>query len=260
MAHPTVPLLHDPRFGAPHAFTTRQGGVGEGAFASLNLGASVGDDPDAVAENRRRVVASFGGTLDTTAFLHQVHGATVVVGAEAVGASAGVMQGDALVSADPELTLAISVADCLPLFLHDPVHGAVVAAHAGWRGVVAGVVPASVEALVEEVGAEPSSLRALIGPHVRQDAYQVGPEVIDAFLEAGFSAEVARPDDTRPGFFRLSVERATRMALAASGVAAESILSMEACTASEPDRFFSHRRDRGRSGRHWALLRATHPR
>jgi len=251
------PLLRFDAFGAPHAFTTRLGGVSAAPFETLNLGASVGDDAQAVETNRVRVLTAFGAHPDRVAFAHQVHGARVVTPAEAGGVGRGDVQADALVSDDPEWTLAISMADCLPLLLHDPDGGAVAAVHAGWRGVVAGVVEAAVDALVQRYGASPERLRAAIGPHIHQPAYQVGGEVVDAFREAGFPSEVAHVDAGQPDRYRLSVERAVRFALQRAGVPEAAVTSGGWCTAADETRFYSHRRDAGRTGRHWALVRAT---
>lgn len=251
MAAEGPPLLTLEAFAAPHAFTTRHGGVSRGAFAALNLGLSVADDPEAVHENRRRVLRAFGARPDRVATLHQVHGARVVHAAEA-GPD---VQADALVSDDPEWTLAISVADCVPVLLHDPESGAVGALHAGWRGTAAGVVGATVREMVRHFGSRPTQLRAAIGPAISGPAYQVGGEVVRAFREADLDADVV--PDAEPGRYRVSVASAVRHALLREGVRPDAVAWGDWCTASRPDLFFSHRRDRGRTGRHWALVRAA---
>ncbi len=248
-----------PDFPAPHAFTTREGGVSAAPFATANLGASVGDEPEAVLENRTRILAAFGSTLVDTAFVHQVHGNTVVNGEEARGDRAGALQADALICNDPRITLAVSMADCLPLLVWDEANRAVAAVHAGWRGVVAGVVEATLTAMQANFGSQPQQLHFAIGPHIRQAAYQVGEDVREAFEGAGFPASVLTVDSDKAGHYRLSVEAAVRIVLERSGVPATSIASGGWCTASEPERFFSHRRDRGATGRHWALVRAPGP-
>lgn len=244
-------------FSAPHAFTTREGGVSAAPFDTLNLGASVGDDAACVARNRVHVGTAFGVDPDRLAYAHQVHGARVVRAVEACGSQAGVVQADALVSDDPTWTLAVSMADCLPLLLHDPERGAVAAVHAGWRGVVAGVVEAAVTALSESYGAHPERLRAAIGPHIHQSAYQVGAEVAEAFSAAGYPPDVMRADEREEGRFLLSLERAVVLALQHAGVPSGAVVAGGWCTAQDAARFFSHRRDGGRTGRHWALVRAT---
>lgn len=250
------PFLHLDAFSAPHVFTTRAGGVSEAPFGTLNLGASVGDDPDAVAMNRARVLTAFGVDLDRFAFAHQVHGTRVVTAVEAGGEQAGVVQADVIVTNDVEWTLAVSMADCLPLLLHDPEVGAVAAVHAGWRGVVRGVVNEAVTALVERYGARPDRLRAAIGPHIHQDAYQVGLDVAGAFALAGFSSDVVRVDEAQEERYLVSLERAVRRDLQQAGVPEGSVVAGGWCTARDASRFYSHRRDAGRTGRHWALVRA----
>ena len=248
-----VPLLRVDGFPARHAFTTRAGGVSLAPWEALNLGLSVGDDPEAVAENRRRALAAFGADPDRTAALHQVHG-TRPHRAEKVGPP-GTVRGDALISNDPDWTLAVSVADCVPLLLYDPRTGAAAAVHAGWRGAAAGVVGNAIEALQREFSVDPAELRAAIGPNVSAPAYQVGPDVVASFREAGFPADLATPDRDAPGRFRLSVAGGVLHALIRAGVAEDRIVDGGWCTASDPDRFYSHRRDRGATGRHWALVR-----
>ncbi|MEX2502833.1 MAG: polyphenol oxidase family protein, partial [Trueperaceae bacterium] len=187
----TLPWLQLPGFGARHGFTTRYGGVSRPPFHELNLGLSVGDDADAVTENRRRALTSFGADPDRTALLHQEHGTTVHRAEEVTGF--GELRGDALISKDPAWTLAISAADCVPVLLHDPVRGAAGAAHAGWRGAAGGVIAAVVRALREAYGTDPADLRVAIGPCISAAAYQVGPEVVRAFRDAGMPEALATP-------------------------------------------------------------------
>jgi hypothetical protein len=249
------PLLRLPGFPAPHAFTTRAGGVSEGPYASLNLGASVGDDPAAVAENRRRALRAFGADPSRTARVRQVHGVRVVEAARA----GDDVEADAVVAVEPGWTLAISVADCVPVLLLDPARGAAAAAHAGWRGLAAGVVEAAVAALTERTGGRPVDVWAAVGPHVSGPRYQVGPEVVEAVRDAGLHGPHTRPDPDAPGRFLLSLGGAVGEALGRAGVPADRVATGPWCTAGDPARFFSHRRDRGRTGRHWALLRVPEP-
>lgn len=242
--------LHAPGFPARHAFTTRRGGVSVGPYASLNLGRVPGDDPSAVDENRRRVLAAFGADPARTAGVWQVHGTTVVDAADA----GDDVQADAIVATVPGWTLRISVADCVPLLLAAPGRGVVAAVHAGWRGTVAGVVTATLDHLRDRAGVEPSELYAAIGPAISGPRYQVGADVADAFSSAGLPSELVVPDRDAPGRWRASVPGAVRWQLGRAGVAAARIHDVGACTASDPDRFFSHRRDHGATGRHWALI------
>jgi polyphenol oxidase len=236
-----------------HGFSPRRGGVSRPPWHALNLGASVGDDPSAVAENRRRVAAAFGVAPERLARLDQVHGAVVhVAGEAAVG-----QEGDAWISDDPAWLLVVSAADCLPVLLVDRRRGAVAAAHAGWRGAAAGIARATVEALARSFGSDPADLEAWLGPAIQGPCYQVGPEVVAAMrADPTVPAGAAWPDPTADGRHLLDVPAAVRAQLEAAGVPATRISASVTCTHCAADRCFSHRRDRGRTGRHWAVVRA----
>jgi len=236
-----------------HGFSPRRGGVSRPPFDELNLGASVGDDPAAVRENRRRVAAAFGVGLARVARLDQVHGAAVL----RAGPGLGGREGDALVTDDPAWLLAVSAADCLPILLLDRRLGAVAAVHAGWRGVAAGVVLAAVDALRHHFGSDPADLSAWLGPCIQGACYQVGPEVVAAVTaDPRVPSSAAWPDPGTPDRWRLDVPEAVRGQLLAAGVAAPAIAVSTTCTHCAVDRCYSHRRDGGRSGRHWAVVRA----
>ncbi len=229
----------------------RSGGVSRGPYATLNLGASVGDEATAVDTNRQRFAASFGMDLAAVMRLDQVHGASVrVAGVDPIGAD-----GDALVSDDPGWLLVVSAADCLPVLMHDPVTGAVAAVHAGWRGAVTGVVPAAVDTLQERYGSVPGDLEVWFGAAIRGPRYQVGPDVAAAFRRAGAPAAALRPDPHVPGRFRADVATFVRAQLLQLGLAPARLSDAGVCTSADP-RCYSHRRDAGRTGRHWAAIRA----
>jgi len=204
--------------------TTRGGGVSEGPYASLNMSLSVGDEPGAVLENRRRVAAAIGADPADFVFSRQVHGAAVRMvtaterssGAFAVDGS--VPEADALVTADPSVVLAILAADCIPVVLYDPAANVLGCVHAGWRGTVARACAAAVTAMAG-LGARPDTVIAGIGPGIGADRYQVGPEVAAA-AEAGFApgaGAVIRPDGTGRWLFDLAA--ANRLVLREAGVA-----------------------------------------
>jgi polyphenol oxidase len=236
-----------------HGFSPRGGGVSAPPWHTLNLGASVGDDPAAVVENRRRVARAFGAELENVARLDQVHGAAVFEAAKGVTGR----EGDALISDDPGWLLAVSAADCLPVILVDVRRGAVAAVHAGWRGVVAGVAAAAVQALGRRYGSDPADLQAWLGPAIQGPCYQVGPEVVAAVrADPTVPAAIAWPDPGSAGRWRLDVPGAVRAQLEAAGLAPAAIAASATCTHCAADRCFSHRRDAGRTGRHWAVVRA----
>ena len=242
---PTIPV--------PHGFTTRSGGVSEGPYESLNLGLSSGDDEALVAENRRRVLAVFGVDETNVCAFSQIHGNRVLTG----GASWFLEEADAAVSDTPGLALVVSTADCLPVLFHDPVTGAVGAAHCGWRGTVQRTAAATLGKMTELYCTDPADVRVAFGPAISAANYQVGPEVVTAFRSAGFPEGIAMPDGT--GRFLLDVSAANRWQLRQKGVQAENLWESGLCTYAEPERFFSHRQSAGRTGRHWAVIKVPSP-
>jgi YfiH family protein len=203
--------------------TTRAGGVSAGPYESLNLSLSVGDDPEAVLENRRRTAAAIGADPGDFVFARQVHGAGVrIVGAADRGTGTqahdeSVPEADVLVTADPGVVLAILTADCVPIVLHDPEAGVLACVHAGWRGTVAGACAAAVTAM-GRLGASPERIVAGIGPAIGADRYQVGEDVHLAVTQAfgPSSPGIIRPDWT--GRWLLNLRSANRLALRAAGV------------------------------------------
>jgi YfiH family protein len=225
--------------GVRAAVTTRQGGVSRGPYATLNLALHVGDDPAAVAENRARLRAALELPAEP-AWLEQAHGTGVAV---LPGARAG--PADAAVTFTQGPVCAVLVADCLPVFLASRAGDRVGIAHAGWRGLAAGVVEATVAAL----DCEPAALVAWLGPAIGPAAFEVGGEVRDAFIARDAGADAAfRPG--RAGRWLADLPALARRRLAAAGVAA--VTGGGLCTHTDASRFFSYRRD-GATGRMAAL-------
>jgi YfiH family protein len=259
MAHDRAPdVLRWPAFAGlavDAVVTTRAGGVSGGPYASLNLGLHVGDDPAAVRENRARAAGALDLGRDDLVFARQVHGrAVAVVGAADRGRGAhgddDALDGvDALVTATPGLGLAVLAADCVPLVVYDPTAHVLGCVHAGWRGTVARVAAAAIEAM-EGLGARAGDVLAAIGPAIEPDRYQVGPEVADAAADAfGHRAGgLLRPDGTGRWLFDLGA--ANRLALLDSGVAPGRILPARVGTGDA--RFYSDRAVRP-CGRHAAI-------
>lgn len=224
--------------------TTRPGGVSTGAFASLNLGDHVGDAPAAVAANRRRLAVALGLPVEPL-WLRQVHGTQV---ADAAVAAPGA-QADASVAAVPGMVCAVLTADCLPVLFCDEAGTRIAAAHAGWRGLAAGVLEATVAAL-EASGARADHLLAWIGPAISAAAYEVGDEVRDAFLSADPQAVSGFTANAR-GRWQLDLPALARQRLTAVGISR--VYGGDLCTHGDPQRFFSHRRD-GHCGRQATLI------
>ncbi len=230
--------------GVRAAFTLRSGGVSERPFDSFNIAAHVGDDPRAVAENRARLRKSLGLTAEP-AWLEQVHGQRVVdLDRLATVDSPG--PADAAVAHAAGRTCAIQVADCMPVLFAAADGSAIGAAHAGWRGLVGGVLESTVRAL----GTPPGKLLAWLGPAIGQANFEVGEEVRAAFLAADAGAATAFVANDR-GRWQCDLDALARRRLAALGLA--SVHGGGWCTYAEPRRFFSYRRD-GRCGRMAALI------
>ncbi len=228
----TAPLLDLP--GVRHAFFTRQGGVSQGIYASLNVGVGSRDDPDAVAENRRRAAAHLGGDLVTA---YQVHSATAHVTDRPW--SGAPPEGDAVVTATPGIVCGALSADCAPILLADAEARVVAAAHAGWKGALTGVAEDAI-ARMEELGARRGRIVAAVGPCIGPASYEVGLEFMDRFTDADpaygrfFGAGVG-PDKRQFDLPAFVLHR-----LQAAGIGACAWIGRDTCA--EPELFFSNRR------------------
>lgn len=251
---PRPQVITVPGFAPVHGFTTRHEGVSSGPYASLNLGLSSGDERARVEANRDLVLAHLGAQRSQVCAFDQVHGKRVLV----ASASWFEHEADAAVSEDPALLLVVSGADCPSLLFHDPVSGAVGAAHAGWRGTLAGIAGEVVTALEHEYGARAADLSVIIGPGIGACCYEVSHDVAERFGAAGFAPECIVPGSgVKP---HLDLVRANVDVLERAGVPASSIRSLGLCTSCLTDSFYSHRRDAGITGRSWGYVRATGPR
>ncbi|HRQ09690.1 MAG TPA: peptidoglycan editing factor PgeF [Trueperaceae bacterium] len=242
-------------FGALHGFTTRAGGVSEGAFAGMNLGLSSGDTPAKVERNRDLLLGGLGFTREAVVAFHQVHGDRVL------GGDPGWFEeeADAAVTNRNDVLLVVSTADCVPLLFHDPVKGVVGAAHCGWKGTAALLAAKVVAAMVTRHGSRPGDVKVALGPCMRGSCYQVGSEVIERFVAAGIPSACWRADPSEADRYLLDLPAANTHALAAAGVPAENVSDLDLCTHCRPELFYSHRRDRGVTGRHWAYVSLREP-
>ena len=277
-----------------HGFSSRQGGVSQGAYAGLNLSGNVGDRAASVEENRSLVLEALGLSETRVARLRQVHSNTVVNAQPDV-----LVEADGLVTREPNLALVIETADCYPVLLEDAEAGVIGAVHAGWRGTVSGVALNTLRAMLE-LGARADRVRVAIGPGISGARYEVGAEVRGRFLDAGFPhsiwSESRIPElagattpgvagATTPGVaganasqgailsnvpinremtsetglsWRLDLGLANAWLLEAAGIPHEAIWRSGLCSSDE--RFFSHRRDHGQTGRMWAVIARTNRR
>ncbi len=220
--------------------TTRQGGVGRAPYDTFNLREAVGDYPDAVAQNRRRLADAIGAT---PVWLNQLHGANVVrlTGAD-LSADAPNHDADASITTEPGIACTVQVADCLPVLFAAPQGSAVGAAHAGWRGLAAGVLEATLAQVCEAARCGPEQVQTWLGACICPARFEVGPDVLEAFGALPVQNDAARFVVKSPGKWYADLPALARDRLRAAGV--RSIAGGRWCTVSEPSRFFSFRRDR----------------
>jgi len=233
-----------------HAFFTREGGVSDGIYASLNGGLGSSDAPEKVRENRARMAAAVGVAPTHLVSCYQIHSANVIV-AEVPWTRENAPRADAIVTRVSGLAIGVSTADCGPVLFADGEAGVIGAAHAGWKGALTGVLEATIGAM-EKLGAARARIVAAIGPLIRQPNYEVGAEFVARFsaedgANARFFQAAAREDHAMfdlPGFIKLRLERAE----------IKSVEDLGLCTYAEPERFFSYRRTTHRGepdyGRH----------
>lgn len=223
--------------------TTRDGGVSEGVFAGLNLGAHVGDEPVRVETNRARLqqAASIPGTLN---WLNQVHGTAVHGVSNDYGCAP---DADAACARDAGQACIVMTADCLPVLFCDRAGTRVAAAHAGWRGLQGGVLEASIAAM----GCEPGEILAWLGPAIGPQAFEVGGEVREAFMAEQAAAEAAFVPSPNEGKWLADIYLLARLRLARAGVTA--VYGGEHCTFSDSEQFYSYRRD-GQTGRMASII------
>ncbi|MBA2126936.1 peptidoglycan editing factor PgeF [Hyphomicrobium methylovorum] len=225
--------------GIRHGFFTRQGGVSEGIYASLNCGAGSNDDRERVLENRRRIADHLGGSGGNVVTLYQEHGATARTVTDLPLTTAELPHADAVVSATPGLAIGILTADCAPVLFADAEARVVAAAHAGWRGALGGIVESAVREM-ERLGARREHIAAAVGPCISQRAYEVGPEFEAQFLTAapGAASFFVRSDaNARPHF---DLQGFVMHRLAEARIA--NVARLDVCTCENESLFYSYRR------------------
>lgn len=229
--------INSPKINTIHGFSTRHGGVSPEPFMSLNLGGTE-DLPENIDENRRRALINLGIEMQQVSYLNQVHSNSVCM------AFPGKQTGDALVTNQLNLAIAVGAADCYPVLFHDDKNKVIGAAHCGWKGTLGRIVKNTIEEMVK-LGAEKKHIHIAIGQGISKDNYEVSDEVILQFKHAGF------PDycwENR----QLDLLKANQFVAEENGIFKKHIWSMNLCT-TEPD-FFSYRRDHGKTGRMWAVI------
>jgi len=264
-------LLHSPlltKLQIPHAFTTRQGGTSTSIFNSLNFGnpsdlpAQDRDPPANIKENFQRVLQALNATGRELVEVHQVHGPDVHIirANQPAHATPHDTKADALVTSDPIRILAIRIADCTPVLFSSHDGKVVGIAHAGWRGVISGIIPNTIQAM-HQLGAK--EITAAIGPCISETHFEVGPEVAEQFIAAfgpsvlKTEAQAPAPGPSHPSHSssrkpHINLKHAIHLQLQSAGITQTDILPH--CTFRDAELFFSHRRDRGRTGRMAALI------
>lgn len=259
----TLPLLRflllDETGIVENAFTTREGGVSEGIFESLNLSFTRGDDPDAVKENYRRIAAAFGKEVSDIVCSDQTH-TTNVRRVDRTYGGCGVIKDrpytdvDGLVTDEPGLILATFYADCVPLYFVDPVHKAIGLSHSGWRGTVERMGQATLDKMKAEFGTDPADVYAAIGPSICQDCYEVSEDVADAFAEAFAGHEEEILIDKGNDKYQLDLWKANEIVMTDAGVKREHLAVTNICTCCNERLLFSHRASKGKRGNLGAFL------
>jgi hypothetical protein len=250
-----LPVLY--RFGSlavpglVHGVTLQSGGASRGAISGLNLGHTVGDDPDAVEANHALLYAALGLLPEQVVTARQVHGAQVTrVNADNGGTI--IPATDGLITDVTGVALLMRFADCVPVLLYDPQRRAIGLAHAGWRGALARVAAHTALAMIDQLKCQPSDIRAAIGPSIGPCCYKVGPEVAEATL-ATFPEEGHLLSRTQPsGHAHLDLWAAVATQLREAGI--EQIETARICTACRSDLFYSYRRQGAASGRFGAII------
>ncbi len=235
-----------------HGIFSRNGGTSHAPWASLNLGGNVGDNPEAVRRNHELMYAALGLSERRACTVWQVHSADIVIVSGPVRGRRWHALADGMITDRSDTPLAMRFADCTPLLFHDLTKGVIGIAHAGWRGTVLGVARHMVEAMAQAYDCNPTDIQAGIGPSIGPERYQVGEEVVSA-VQGYFGTTDGlihrnRADNT--AYFDLWA--ANRLDLERAGV--EQIEVAGICTAQRTDEFFSHRAEKGRTGRFGAVL------
>jgi YfiH family protein len=234
-----------------HAVFTRRGGVSSTPWHSLNLGGSVGDDPEHVAENRVRAFNAMGCKPESIHDVWLVHGTDIVYADSPRPLGEVPIYADIIFTDNPSVSLFMRFGDCVPILFHDPKKKVVGIAHAGWMGTLRGVVGSAVQGMQSHYGCDPKNIVTGIGPSIGVDHYEVGADVISQFQEK-YNHEADQVLQTRNESTYLDLWTANAIQLKNAGV--EQIQISGQCTACHLDDWYSHRAEKGKTGRFGALM------
>jgi len=236
---------------AKHAIFTRHGGLSPEPWQSLNVGGTVGDERTRVRANRDLSLKVMGCVPESVFDVWQVHSADVICATAPRPDTEAVRQADIILTDKPELTLYMRFADCVPILFHDPHKGVVGVAHAGWMGTLRDVATATITAMAKQYGSNPADVIAGIGPSIGPDHYEVGADVILQVMQK-LGDESEQLLKSHNGKIHFDLWKTNRLLLEKAGV--EKIEVAEICTACHTDDWFSHRAEKGRTGRFGALI------
>ncbi|MDT8896847.1 peptidoglycan editing factor PgeF [Thermanaerothrix sp. 4228-RoL] len=234
-----------------HGVFTRLGGVSPVPWASLNLGGNLGDTRENIIENRRRIFEVVNRKVETIFDVWQVHSDIVVCTDQPRPLDTPHSRADAILTQNPNVTLFMRFADCVPIFLYDPENNVVGLVHAGWKGTLAAVTYKAIEVMRTKYGSVPSNILAAIGPSIGPDHYVVGPEVIEGVKQT-FQEDSEALLIQRNGRTYFDLWQANTLWLSKAGVAQVEIAGL--CTACDTHHWYSHRGEAGRTGRFGALI------
>lgn len=240
--------------GTQHGIFTRHGGTSQAPWASLNTGGTVGDDVRAVHANHKLMYDALDVNQDAASTTWQVHGADVVIVNGPVQNRRWLARADGMITNKPDLPLVMRYADCVPLIFHDPVQQVIGLSHAGWRGTVQGMAANTIRAMVQAYESNPADVRVVIGPSISIEHYQVGEEVVDALHDHFADIDGLMRRDSSDGTAYIDLWEANKRDLLNNGVSAENIEVAGICTYANTDDFFSHRAEKGKTGRFGVVI------
>lgn len=238
-----------------HFTTTISGGVSEGNYTSFNLGMYCGDDIDHVAENREQLARMLNVDEEDIIVPHQTHEDKILVVDESFLSKTDLeklqLQNgvDALITNQKNVCIGVTTADCVPILIYDPIENIFAAIHAGWKGTVARIAEKTVERMIDIFGCDPNNMSAGIAPCISQERFEVGEEVVQAFVSNGFPIDKIGKRNTATSKIHIDLQLANKLLLIESGIIPENIEVSSLCTYNNPDKFFSARRQTIHSGR-----------
>lgn len=235
-----------------HGIFTRHGGVSAAPFGSLNLGGNVGDDPKSVRSNHLRMYAALDVSDNCACTVWQVHSADIIIAHRPAPGRRWLARADAMMTNQVDIPLSMRFADCTPIIYYAPQSRVIAMAHAGWRGTVQGIASSVVRAMREAYGVQPGEIRAVVGPSIGPDRYQVGEEVVDAVRAQFGTIDGLIKRDADDGTAYLDLWAANQLDLERAGVHHIEVAAI--CTAENTGDFFSHRAEHGRTGRFGAVI------